>query len=660
MRHRRLVRSLAAVALTGSLLVTLSGPSPAAPGPAELSEAMPPPSGITTLDPVTITEDVSSIASQVPSAAAPPFGPNILASVNAASLLRPQTEPTVASKPSNRNVLIGGYMDFVEDAFPGVTRSADGGFSWSAPSGGATLPNPPGFTWGDRTSASRLAAGDPAIAWGLGDTVYYSTLGFQDFKNPPTPNTCDVGGLHVYRSDDGGQTWMLPAGGPAIPNTQTIFRDKEFIAVDSNPLSPHAGTVYMVWDDDQYLDCPQDFDTNFDVRRIMFSKSTDGGATWSDPLTLATGCLVTPVPAVGRDGAVHVVWYDCNSAGNPRQLVRTSTDGGVSFGAAVAAASGFTDCPNPLLGASFRVNAAFPAIATDPTDANRVYVVWSSCTVASQADVFLARSTNGGGTWSAPLRVNDDAASNPRDQFMPWLTVDDQGDVWVMWGDDRLDSVNAGGHFYDIFTARSTDNGASFGANVRVTSESSDPDIDFGGGFIGDYFGFASCGTPIWADTRNGNQDAFAAGLDADANGAADTCARAQGDELQLHIYFGPKDARTLAYNNAGTLATGDYDVNPVTGSPKAISGTGTMPSSVSGDATVTFNIAFNHATRKWSGTMIVNDPGAGFSATVPIHSGRFGVTRHGAKTHGVLWGFKAQSVPQRCFMFVFEIDDVG
>jgi uncharacterized repeat protein (TIGR01451 family) len=362
-------------------------------------------------------------------------------------------------------------------------------------------------------------------------------MGFQDFANPPTPNTCDVGGIYVYRSSDGGQTWTLPAGAPAILNTQTIFRDKEYIAVDSNPLSPHAGTVYMVWDDDQYLACPHDFNTNFDVRRIMFSKSIDGGATWSAPVTLATGCLVTAIPTVGSDGALRVVWYDCNSAGNPRQLVRTSTDGGVSFGGAVAAAaSGFTDCPNPLPGASFRVNAAFPAIATDPTNATRVYVVWSSCTVAGQADVFLARSTDGGGTWSAPLRVNDDATSNPRDQFMPWLTVDDQGDVLVMWGDDRLDTVNAGGHFYDIFSARSTDNGVSFGTNVRVTSVSSNPDFDFGGGFIGDYFGFAPCGTPIWTDTRHGNQDAFAAGLDADANGVADTCAGAPPSGADLSI----------------------------------------------------------------------------------------------------------------------------
>ena len=126
-------------------------------------------------------------------------------------------------------------------------------------------------------------------------------------------------------------------------------------------------------------------------------------------------------------------------------------------------------------------------------------------------------------------------------------------------------------------------------------------------------------------------------------------------DNLRLNIFWGPKDARTLAYHNTAKLTSGDYLVNPATGALTAISGIGTIPSAVSGDATVVFDISFNDATKKWSGNVIVNDSGAGFSATVPIHSWRFGVTRDQTTTRGVLWGFKALSVPQKCFMFVFE-----
>jgi hypothetical protein len=418
-------------------------------------------------------------------------------------------EPSAASRPSKREIIVAGYADFVSDSVPGVSRSTNGGLSWGAPAAGALLPNPPGLTWGDRTRAGQIAMGDAAVAWGRGQTVFYSMIGFQNNASPPTAGVCNVGGLYVYRSTDGGNRWRLPARGDAISNTQTVFRDKPYIAVDGNPASRHAGVIYVAWEDDVYGGCPQNFADNFVARRIMFSRSSNGGARWSTPLELASGCLVSAIPAVGADGSVYVVWYDCNSGG--RELVRRSRDGGLTFSASVPAASDLGGCPNPLPGANFRVTGAFPTIATDPTNPSRVYVAWSSCTPSAQADIFFSRSNDRGATWSAsPLRVNDDGSSNPRDQFFPWMVVDDGGVVRIMWGDDRLDNVNPGGHDYDIFSAASTDHGARFDSNVRVTTQSSNPDVDFGGTFIGDYFGMAICGAPVWDDTRNGTQDIFA------------------------------------------------------------------------------------------------------------------------------------------------------
>jgi len=493
---------------------------------------VPAPSTITTLSAPEVAANTSTALPGGPTRVSLAPATNALVSANAASVSLPQTEPSVASNSVDRKKIIAGYMDFVfgwvagRGAVPGVSRSADGGRSWNAPSGGATLPNPPSATWGRSDISSGVVAGDPSLAWSVGNTLYYATLGFQYFSMPATPGVCNVGGIYVYRSVDGGDTWTLPAGGPAIANTQTVFRDKEYLAVDASPNSAYAGTIYMAWDDDVYSGCPQQFPTNFVTRRIMFSKSTDQGQTWTTALTLAAGCLVSPVPAVGPDGSVYVVWFDCNSG--DRQLVRKSVDGGNSFEPAVTVATGFrsprfgdTQCPNPLPGATFRVNAAFPMIATDSVTADNIYVAWFGCPAdqPGQADVFFSRSSTGGAIWSSALRVNDDAVGNPRDQFFPWLTVDDIGVIRMMWGDDRLDIANAGGHVYDVFSAESVDHGASFGANIRVTNQSSDPDLSgFDNpftpeveSFIGDYFGIAPCGTPLWADTRNGNQDIFAA-----------------------------------------------------------------------------------------------------------------------------------------------------
>ena len=92
-------------------------------------------------------------------------------------------------------------------------------------------------------------------------------------------------------------------------------------------------------------------------------------------------------------------------------------------------------------GHGFRANQN-PSIAVSPTDSNIVYMVWNHyqagwdttyvancCGGAgtprtfNAGDIAFARSTDGGATWSAPQRVNDDALNNARDQFFPWLTV---------------------------------------------------------------------------------------------------------------------------------------------------------------------------------------------------------------------------------------------
>jgi hypothetical protein len=142
---------------------------------------------------------------------------NVLVYSNPATLTRPQLEPSIASNPTNPVQLATGFADFQNDpinfdAAPGVSRSTDSGKTWFAPSGGPDLPNPPGFTWGNRSLPTYLASGDSAVAWGLGKVVHYSTIGFHDQLNPPNGD-CAAGGLYVYRSNDGRNNWTLPAKG---------------------------------------------------------------------------------------------------------------------------------------------------------------------------------------------------------------------------------------------------------------------------------------------------------------------------------------------------------------------------------------------------------------------------------------------------------------
>ncbi|PYS94714.1 MAG: hypothetical protein DMF50_11865 [Acidobacteria bacterium] len=123
----------------------------------------------------------------------------------------------------------------------------------------------------------------------------------------------------------------------------------------------------------------------------------------------------------------------------------------------------------------------------------------------------LAFSDDRGDTWSAAVRVNDDAIGNHADQYGEWLAVDGSGGVQVTFLDHRGDPTGA---LYAMYLATSTNGGVSFGPNIQVS------DGLFGSGkgspFGGDYTGAAVAGGrifPLWPDARLGDFDVFAHGV---------------------------------------------------------------------------------------------------------------------------------------------------
>ena len=125
------------------------------------------------------------------------------------------------------------------------------------------------------------------------------------------------------------------------------------------------------------------------------------------------GCFV----AVAPDHSVYVAYFRGNA---PNQIfIRRSTDGGVTFGTEHLVATLNTTSVNGglNLNGGLRTNS-FPHMAVNPVS-GAIVVVYNDDDVpgnADNGDIFYARSTNLGATWSAPVKVNDDG---PRDQFTP-------------------------------------------------------------------------------------------------------------------------------------------------------------------------------------------------------------------------------------------------
>jgi hypothetical protein len=114
----------------------------------------------------------------------------------------------------------------------------------------------------------------------------------------------------------------------------------------------------------------------------------------------------------------------------------------------------------------------FPEIAVDNND--NIYVVWQDyrndlpSIVPSNSDIYLAKSTDGGDSFGPGIRVNDDLSLAP--QVDPDIAVNKNGEVYIVWADYRNDQPG-GEADWDIFFAKSSDGGESFEDNIMVSHD---------------------------------------------------------------------------------------------------------------------------------------------------------------------------------------------
>ena len=179
--------------------------------------------------------------------------------------------------------------------------------------------------------------------------------------------------------------------------------------------------------------CVTDF--GFSPARIVVTHSIDNGATWAPAggvVLSSSGQSQGCYVAVGPDHSVYVAYFRGNA---PNALfIRRSTDGGVSFGAEnqIATLNTTSVNGNLALNGGLRSNS-FPHMAVNPVSGH-IIAVWNDDPAPAggvdRGDIYYSRSTNNGTTWSAPVKVNDDDA---RDQFFPTVGISEGGHE-IMFG----------------------------------------------------------------------------------------------------------------------------------------------------------------------------------------------------------------------------------
>lgn len=358
-------------------------------------------------------------------------------------------EPSIFANPTNpKNVVAGAILDR-------VYHSNDGGKTWTK----------------SQLKSSYGVFGDPVILADNQGHFYYAHL-----SNPTGGGWQDeelLDRMVIQKSEDGGKSWNNGSyAGLNHPKDQ----DKQWLVAD-----PNDHTLYITWTEFDKYNSP---DPN-DHSRILFAKSSDGGANWSaaTPISQLEGdCLDDDqttegaVPAVGPNGEIYVAWSFDEKIYLDRSLDKGQTWLKEDIEVATQPGGWSFDIPG-----IYRANG-MPVTCVDLSNGpNRgtIYVNWSDQRNGKDdTDIWLAKSVDGGSSWSAPIRVNNDAPG--RQQFFNWMSVDPvTGYIYIIFYDRRAYENNQ----TDVYLAYSQDGGATF-VNKKISASPFTPHKAV---FFGDY-----------------------------------------------------------------------------------------------------------------------------------------------------------------------------
>lgn len=380
-------------------------------------------------------------------------------------------ETSIAVDPTNPNRMVIGWRQFdtVASNFrqAGYGYSTDGGITWTFPG----VLNPGVFR------------SDPVLDFDADGNFYYNSL--------QGTFTCDV-----YKIDDGGVEWnpFVPANGG----------DKQWMRVDRTD-GIGAGNIYANWN------------LSFTTCAWDFTRSIDGGASFE------TCEEVDSAPrwgtlAVDADGTLYI----CGQSGGNLIVVKSTTAKDpnipVTFDSvATVDLDGFLATgginPQGLTGQMW-----VDVDISGGTGHGNVYVLASVFRNSNSdvADVMFAKSTDGGETFLAPIRINTDVGTD-NIQWFGTMAVAPNGRIDVVWLDTR--DAPVGTDDSTLYYSFSENQGETWSDNQAI-SVPFDPHVGYPQqNKMGDYYDMVSDNDGAhlaWSNTINGGQDVYYTFIDPD------------------------------------------------------------------------------------------------------------------------------------------------
>ena len=477
-----------------------------------------------------------------------------------------QNETAIAQQPGSSNNLVAGYNDYRRgDGTCGVSYSGNGGQAWSD----ATLPN--GFVNGGTFGAARQyfqAGGDPSVAWDTKGNAYYDCQMFD--RGPGTTTSPDLSsGVYVFRSTgNGGASWNF-TGRPAVEqasSTVVPLLDKPYMTVDDTVGSPFQDRIYVTW-------------TLFaadGTGYIFEAHSSDYGETFSPPVLVSSDSSLCPVtfgiptpngncnenqdsdPFTGPDGALYVAYNNYNNA-----------------------VSGNDNRNQVLLVKSTDGGASFSA----PVKVADFYDLPDCATYQNGADLFRGCVPEQGSAQNSIFRANNypSGAVNPTDTnqvavtFGSYINPNSKEPKCVPAGLSSTTGINLytgvktpGGCNNDILLSVSNNGGASF--TGTTTNPRSLPSVTSGDGAAADQFwqwaAFNNDGTfAVSYYDRGYGRDETTGAMDVTVSSSSDLSRfkskRATSDSMPLPTEFPDANGNSLFFGDYSGLSAGRA-ANPI------------------------------------------------------------------------------------------------
>jgi len=438
-----------------------------------------------------------------------------------------EVEPIVDVNPMNSLNIVGGWQQdrWSNGGARGLVAgvSFDGGASWTQ----VVIPKITLCSGGTPVNGGDFKrATDPWVTFAPNGDVYFFSLSL-DIETPPDrPGGFGKNAMFVSKSTNGGMIWSDPI--KIAEDTQPrLLNDKNAITADPTD----ADFVYAVWDRlkvplGSVINPENVFGLGF-KGPAQFSRTTDGGETWEPPRAIydpgGNNQTIGNQIGVLPNGVVinffnEILNFKNNDQGQQFEfnlsLIR-STDKGATWtrGKPIRAAKmqslalfrlfGVID---PDTGQGVRTEDIIPEVAVDRV-AGTLYAVWQDARFSgfSHDEIAFAQSTDGGFTWSTPIRINQTPTDIPpgnRQAFTPSVHVDDDGTIGVTYYDFRNNTPDPTTLPTDYFAvhchpaASDCTNPANWASEARLTDASFDMRQAplARGFFVGDYEGLASVG----------------------------------------------------------------------------------------------------------------------------------------------------------------------